>query len=91
MGLHVKLQIKAEVHFIDALIYSNDQHCDGRGKPLGMSNRLIPDSSIRASSQRDQNHAAHLGRLGGNSYWCSKIESSGHMEIDLPGENYPQT
>ena len=23
MGLHVKLQIKAEVHFIDALIYSN--------------------------------------------------------------------
>ena len=49
-----------------------------------MSNRLIPDSSIRASSQRDQNHAAHHGRLGGNSYWCSKIESSGHMEIGLP-------
>jgi len=54
------------------------------GKPLGMSNGLIPDSSIRASSQRDQQHAAHHGRLGGNTYWCSKIEGSSHMEIDLP-------
>jgi len=58
--------------------------CDGRGKPLGMSNGVILDSSIRASSQRDQNHAAHYGRLGGNSYWCSKNEGSSHMEIDLP-------
>ena len=75
---------KAEVHLFDALFYSNNQDCYGRGKPLGMSNGLIPDSSIRASSQRDQRHAAHYGRLGGNAYWCSKNEISSHMEIDLP-------
>ena len=44
---------------------------------------MIPDSSIRASSQTDQ-HPAHYGRLGGNKYWCSRNERESELVIDLP-------
>ena len=64
--------------------YSNIQDCDG-GKPLGMQSGEIPDSAIRASSQTDQ-HPAHHGRLGRNSFWCSKDEKKSFIDIDLPKE-----
>ena len=66
--------------------FSNIKDCDG-GKPLGMQSGAIPDSAIKASSQRDQQHSAHHGRLGGNSFWCPKNErKTGYIEIDLPKE-----
>ena len=50
-----------------------------------MSNRAISDTSIRASSKRDNQHRAHHGRLGGNSYWCSAAnKAKSYIEIDLP-------
>ena len=48
-----------------------------------MERRKIPDTSIRASSQRAQ-HPAHHGRLNGDSYWCSEEEKAHSIEIDLP-------
>ena len=65
--------------------YSNIKDCDG-GNPLGMQSGAIPDSAIKASSQRDQQHPAHHGRLGRNSFWCSKNEKTSYIEIDLPKE-----
>ena len=50
-----------------------------------MQSGVIPDSSIRASSQTGQ-HPAHHGRLGGTSFWCSKDEKTSFIEIDLPKE-----
>ena len=50
-----------------------------------MSNRAISDTSIRASSERNDQHRAHHGRLGGNSYWCSRVNmGNSYIEIDLP-------
>ena len=48
-----------------------------------MESRKIPDTSIRASSQRAQ-HPAHRGRLGGHNYWCSEEGKTHFIEIDLP-------
>lgn len=55
----------------------------GDGIPLGMGNGNILDDAITSSSKTQQN-PAHLGRLGGNSYWCSDVESISHLEISLP-------
>ncbi|XP_044173272.1 uncharacterized protein LOC114977789 [Acropora millepora] len=55
----------------------------GDGIPLGMGNGYILDDAITSSSETQQN-PAHLGRLGGNSYWCSDVERKSHMEISLP-------
>ena len=63
-------------------ICSNLQGC-GDGIPLGMGNGYILDDTITSSSETQQN-PAHLGRLGGNSYWCSEVESISHLEISLP-------
>ena len=52
-----------------------------------MQSGAILDSAIKASSQRDQQHPAHHGRLGRNSFWCSKNEKKiSYIEIDLPQE-----
>ena len=48
-----------------------------------MGNGYILDDAITSSSETQQN-PAHLGRLGGNSYWCSDVERKSHMEISLP-------
>ena len=63
-------------------ICSNLQGC-GDGIPLGMGNGYILDDTITSSSETQQN-PAHLGRLGGSSYWCSDVESKSHLEISLP-------
>jgi len=47
----------------------------GTGIPLGMKSGKIPDKSIKASSH---------GRLGGDTYWCSKEETRSNIQIDLP-------
>lgn len=62
-------------------ICSNLQGC-GDGIPLGMGNGYIRDDAITSSSETQQN-PAHLGRLGGNSYWCSDVESRSYLEISL--------
>ncbi|XP_067016849.1 sushi, von Willebrand factor type A, EGF and pentraxin domain-containing protein 1-like isoform X1 [Acropora muricata] len=54
----------------------------GDGIPLGMGNGYIRDDAITSSSETQQN-PAHLGRLGGNSYWCSHVERISHLEISL--------
>ena len=48
-----------------------------------MESRKIPDTSIRASSQRAQ-YPAHHGRLGGDNYWCSEERNFHFIEIDFP-------
>ena len=49
-----------------------------------MSSRIIPDSFIRASSERE-GHPAYHARLGGKSFWCSKRENShNYLTIDFP-------
>ncbi|CAH3170926.1 unnamed protein product [Porites evermanni] len=54
------------------------------GNALGMSSRIIPDSFIRASSERE-GHPAYHARLGGKSFWCSKRENShNYLTIDFP-------
>ena len=63
-------------------ICSNLQGC-GDGIPLGMGNGYILNDAITSSSETQQN-PAHLGRLGGNSYWCSDVERISHLEISLP-------
>lgn len=55
----------------------------GDGIPLGMGNGYILDDAITSSSETQQN-PAHLGRLGGSSYWCSDVQSKSHLEISLP-------
>ena len=47
-----------------------------------MESRKIPDTSIKASSQRAQ-HPAHHGRLGEDNYWCSEEGKDHFIEIDL--------
>lgn len=47
-----------------------------------MGDGYIRDDAITSSSETQQN-PAHLGRLGGNSYWCSDLESKSHLEISL--------
>ena len=47
-----------------------------------MESGKIPDTSIKASSQKGQ-HSAHLGRLGGDNYWCSEEEKAGFIQINL--------
>ncbi len=47
-----------------------------------MRSGKIPDDSITASSQTDQ-HPAHHGRLGRDSYWCSNDEATSYIEIRL--------
>ena len=63
-------------------ICSNLQGC-GDGIPLRMGNGYILNDAITSSSGTQQN-PAHLGRLGGNSYWCSDVERISHLEISLP-------
>ena len=53
------------------------------GNPLGMISRIIPDSSITASSE-EKEHPAHHARLGGKSVWCSQREDFNYLKIDLP-------
>ena len=48
-----------------------------------MGNGYILHNAITSSSETQQN-PAHLGRLGGNSYWCSDVESISQLEISLP-------
>ena len=48
-----------------------------------MESGKIPDTSIKASSQKFQ-HPAHHGRLGGGTYLCTEEEKSGFIQIDLP-------
>ena len=48
-----------------------------------MSSRIIPDSSIRASSERE-GHPAHHARLGGKSFWCSEKQFLNYLTIDFP-------
>ena len=43
----------------------------------------IPDESIRASSETEQNPAYH-GRIGGSSYWCPRNDKISNLEIHLP-------
>ena len=48
-----------------------------------MSNRIIPDSFIQASSER-RGHPAYQARLGGKSSWCSQREySHNYLKIDF--------
>ncbi|KAJ7383523.1 Sushi, von Willebrand factor type A, EGF and pentraxin, partial [Desmophyllum pertusum] len=55
----------------------------GGGVPLGMTSGDIPHKSIKASSEKD-GHPARHGRLGGDSYWCSKKERTSYIQIHLP-------
>ena len=48
-----------------------------------MESRKIPDTSIKASSHKAQ-HPAYLGRLGGDSYWCSEEGKGDFIHIYLP-------
>ena len=48
-----------------------------------MTSGEIPDKSITASSQTNQN-PAHHGRLGSDTFWCSKDEGTSYIEIRLP-------
>ena len=48
-----------------------------------MSSRIIPDSFIQASSERE-GHPAHHARLGGKSFWCSQKEHVNYLTIDFP-------
>ena len=48
-----------------------------------MSSRIIPDSSIRASSERE-GHPAYHARLGGKSFWCSEKQRLNYLTIDFP-------
>ena len=54
------------------------------GNALGMSSRIIPDSFIKASSER-KGHSASHARLGGKRFWCSKKEYfRNYLIIDFP-------
>ena len=54
------------------------------GSALGMSSRIIPDSFIKASSER-KGHPAYHARLGGKSFWCSEREYfPNYLKIDFP-------
>ena len=48
-----------------------------------MSSRIIPDSFIQASSERE-GHPAYHARLGGKSFWCSKKEHKNYLTIVFP-------
>ena len=48
-----------------------------------MSSRIIPDSFIQASSERE-GHPAYHARLGGKSFWCSQKEHLNYLTIDFP-------
>ncbi|KAJ7375454.1 DNA damage responsive protein [Desmophyllum pertusum] len=48
-----------------------------------MTSGDIPHKSIKASSEKD-GHPARHGRLGGDSYWCSKEEGTSYIQIHLP-------
>ena len=49
-----------------------------------MSSRIIPDSFIKASSER-KGHPAYHARLGGKSFWCSEREYfPNYLKIDFP-------
>ena len=48
-----------------------------------MSSRIIPDSFIQASSERE-GHPAYHARLGGKSFWCSQKEHVNYLTIDFP-------
>ena len=49
-----------------------------------MSSRIIPESFIQASSEREGNPAYHA-RLGGKSFWCSQKEHfRNYLTIDFP-------
>ena len=48
-----------------------------------MSSRIIPDSFIQASSERE-GHPAYHARLGGKSFWCSEKEHVNYLKIDFP-------
>ena len=48
-----------------------------------MSSRIIPDSFIQASSEREGHPASHA-RLGGKSFWCSQKERFNYLKIDFP-------
>ena len=48
-----------------------------------MSSRIIPDSFIQASSERE-GHPAYHARLGGKSFWCSEKEHLNYLKIDFP-------
>ena len=48
-----------------------------------MSSRIIPDSLIQASSERE-GHPTYHARLGGKSFWCSEKEHSIYLKIDFP-------
>ena len=48
-----------------------------------MSSRIIPDSFIQASSERER-HPAYHARLGGKGFWCSQEEHLNYLTIDFP-------
>ena len=48
-----------------------------------MSSRIIPDSFIQASSERE-GHPAYHARLGGKSFWCSQKEHVNYLTINFP-------
>jgi hypothetical protein len=45
--------------------------------------KLIPDGSIRGSTEKDSHHKAREGRLNGQRAWCSGRETTPHIEIDF--------
>ena len=48
------------------------------------SSRIISDSLIQASSEKN-GHPAYHARLGGKSFWCSKREyRRNYLTIDFP-------
>ncbi|XP_078375887.1 uncharacterized protein LOC144659348 [Oculina patagonica] len=64
--------------------------CKACASPLGMESRLIKDDQISASSQADDNHAAHQGRLnflaggGKQGGWSAKTNDlSQWIKVDL--------
>ena len=48
-----------------------------------MSSRIIPDSFILASSERE-GHPAYHARLGGKSFWCSQKQHLNYLTIYFP-------
>ncbi|EDO38967.1 predicted protein, partial [Nematostella vectensis] len=52
-------------------------------QPVGLENRLIPDSRIKASSWLSD-HPAYDGRLGNGNYWCAMSHDQDQwLEVDI--------
>ncbi|XP_031562905.1 uncharacterized protein LOC116298543 [Actinia tenebrosa] len=67
-----------------------EPECTVHGKALGMESRVIPDSSLSATSEWDANHGAARGRLnlkaggGKTGAWSARYNDKGqYLQVDF--------